>query len=297
MAINLDDVYVRELFVDSVTSRTTTRVYANGKMQALVFPVAVYEGSIEITEEALKEHVRQYVQIYEISYSGEKIPVDWAYSSTSNGYQHDIDHDVTYSLKDFDRSVRVPFYFTVPVGSTGLHRWIAKYNGHFTPEVAFVTVDSQNFSVSENNYNFFAIDTIEDPYFYHLRSLRYANLPSSTKLVKCAEYQGDKINVGGTIGDCWEVHRDVFFLLEHKATSATKVEENSEYPKISRLGNAFTSEEIKTAWSLGAAVSAFYYHEMSPNIDVEKLKVEDDCGNVTAIDLENWSVKNPVVII
>ena len=299
MSIPVEDVDVNEMFTDVISNRTTTDVYANGKMQACVFPVADYHGTGEVTEEDLREHVKKHVVIYSISNTGEKTKVDWEYSSESNGYNHDINFAPPPKKKPgFTNRVRVPFYFTVPTSASGDHRWIAKYDENFMPDMASVTVTCHSFSAPEGNFDFAEVSASSDR--YHLRSLRYTHLslPTPLRLVKCIEYQGTEIRCGGTVGICWQAFYGAFYetfnLLGYGSAGTPPDDDISDH--YVELSQAFTSTQIDNAWGQGVAVIAFYFGD-NPTFTVDKVKVEDNYGNRISVDFEQWSVKNPVVIL
>ena len=157
---------------------------------------------------------------------------------------------------------------------------------------------SHVFSVNEASFDFAEVGTEKQS--YHLRALRYTHtiLPTPVKLVKCQKYQGVEIKVGGTVGICWRSFYGAFYetfnLLSYQPGSVEPDDDLSDQYK--ELSTAFSKQQIKSAWSQGVAMIGFYFSD-TPTFSVDRLKVEDNYGNVVALDLKKWTVKNPVVII
>ena len=151
---------------------------------------------------------------------------EWVKSTTSNEFNHDLDHSGDKSTLGVTSDIRVPLYFTVPFNSEGEHKWIAKMGDTETSSNTPVTVNVVDFSVTASDFS------IEDRDWAGqslLRVLRYKSddFPDSQKLVKCINYKGIKfIGVSGYDGNAWlsmvmskKGHKAGFFL-EHRNTWA-----------------------------------------------------------------------------
>uniref|UniRef100_A0A1X7U3P3 Uncharacterized protein n=1 Tax=Amphimedon queenslandica TaxID=400682 RepID=A0A1X7U3P3_AMPQE len=189
------------IYCDMYQTWQEAKVYNNGVMQVSVFVSVNYNGE-GVSEDEIIEYVQNNVDIYSLNF-GEN--VQWAKSTTDNGFPHDIDHVAnkkeSVSPNGFS-DIRVPLYFTVPGGGAeGEHRWIAKLNGKQTSTNTPLTVTVETFKVDKNKFEI--VDRVKFGCIV-LRVLKYTDnaFPSNVqKLVKCFDYQGIKFS--GTGGNVW----------------------------------------------------------------------------------------------
>ena len=133
-------VFLANIYADAFDNRQTTEVYANGVMQVSIFVSVNYNGNSDGIEDEIKDYVRDNVVILRLKDNGDKEKVDWDYSDTSNGFPHDIEyHGDGGTASD----IRTTLYFTVPPGSEGKYRWIAKMGEQETSTNTPVTINAR----------------------------------------------------------------------------------------------------------------------------------------------------------
>ncbi len=87
-------IILQDIYTDPFQLLKETNVYGNGRMQAMVFPTATYEGidaSSQVIEQ-VKKYIAQHTTIYVLTDEGGIKPLDakWEKSTESNGFLHDI---------------------------------------------------------------------------------------------------------------------------------------------------------------------------------------------------------------
>ena len=188
------------IYADQFSARQDTRVYANGAMQVSIFISVNYNGD---TDEGILDQIKGYVQDHVVIYTLDdgKVKLDtskWIKSTEENDYHHDIDHagDNVKLVSD----IRVPLYFTVPVGSEGEHRWIASLDGKETSTKTPVVITVKAFSVTTDDLEIVNKASVD---CHQMRALKYKHgvFPDVQKLMRLVDYKGIKFI--GTGGNSW----------------------------------------------------------------------------------------------
>ena len=195
------NITLTNIYTDPSQLGTKTDVYGNGKMQAMVFPAANYNGDATSSEiiENVKKYIAENTKIYVYTTTGGTEPLTWKKSTVSNEFIHDIysGSATTSSTTTSDDTspcyIRVPIYFVVPVGELGKYHWIAELDGQRTAIASPVTVICHQLSLTTEN---FVVTDVATTGLATLRALRYNLIGSisstSLKLVKCLSYKGLK---------------------------------------------------------------------------------------------------------
>ena len=202
-------------------------------MQVSIFISVNYN---EETDEEILDQIKGYVQenvaIYSLDDGKNPLSSKWTKSTTSNEFNHDLDHSGDKSTLGVTSDIRVPLYFTVPFNSEGEHKWIAKMGDTETSSNTPVTVNVVDFSITGSD---FTIEDRDSAGQSLLRVLRYTPdvFPESQKLVKCIDYKGIKFT--GAYGNAWlsmvmsKGNHKAGFFLEHRNTKAYTVDNCESY--------------------------------------------------------------------
>jgi hypothetical protein len=279
-------------------SAKQTDVYANGRMQACVFPSVTYEGDDTVTDDFLRKFMIKNVKIYYIDFDGNKKPLKWVFKETSNKYEHDIHRSVRSSPPgDQDKSLSVPYYFTVPIGSVGTHRWVAGFNDHYTNEVEVI---SHPFSLQASDLNFAEVASYTEKVFIkeYLLALRYGgSFPPTQKLYKFYQYDGPIKSFDPARGKYKWFHLSNELKLVEIVHLDDYTAANGRDAIFSQIG-----EDISTAFSIGVAVFKFLVpaNSIVSNMYTDNLKLEDNMGNCFRVEIlqdetGKTSFRNPQV--
>ena len=151
-----DPSYVKlsDLYNEAYGTRRSTRVYANGVMQVVVFLSVNYNGNTTGIEGEIKKYVQENGVIYSLdTVNGGQYEVTWTKSFTSNDFHHDIDHaGKTRNISRIASDIRAPLYFTVPKSAPGMQKWIAKLGDIQTSTKLPVVVNVESYVVSSSNF-------------------------------------------------------------------------------------------------------------------------------------------------
>ena len=308
-------VFLANIYADAFDSRQTTEVYANGVMQVSIFVSVNYDGNSDEIEDEIKDYVRDNVVILRLRDNGDKEEVDWVYSDTSNGFPHDIEYnDGGGTASD----IRTPFYFTVPVGSVGNYRWIAKLGEKETNPNTPVTINTRRYQPLADGSQFEIANRVRN-YETTLSVIRYkaGAFPNTQKLVKAYKYTGIKFTSTG--GNTWlsKYNRvpNIAFV-EYKdnyinLAKNTEMYEVGEYESTFtpqgdtlrtnmyfELASNFTSSEIEEAWVEGVIIvqcfllsleykedGIFHLHQ---SFSPDAFELQDNFGNIAAIEID-WA--------
>lgn len=196
MTFDSSKVCLASLYTDGAENITTTDVYANGYMQAIVYISVNYSDSIDGIKDQISSYVYNKTNITDTN----GINVNWTKSDTSNEFLHDINRSSLPTGITVASDFRVPVYFTVPVNAGGQYRWIAELNGTKTSTPVTVTVTT--IAVYADDMEI--VDIGLPPNESQLRSMRYVHgrLPGSHLLLKW-KYRGFRFDSTG--GNSWLV--------------------------------------------------------------------------------------------
>ena len=308
-------IFLANIYADAFDNRQTTEVYANGVMQVSIFVSVNYNGNASGIEDEIKDYVRDNVVILRLRDNGDKEEVDWVYSDTSNGFPHDIEyHGGGGTASD----IRTPFYFTVPPGSVGKYRWIAKMGEKETNPNTPVTINTRRFQPLADGSQFeIAKRVIRD--YDNLSVIRYKDgaFPVTQKLKKVYKYTGIKFTSTG--GNSWlskyKMIRNLVFVeykdnyinlaKDSKAYEAGEYESTVTPPGDTlytglnfELPSDFTSSELEGAWVEGVViVQCFYFllfYMKDSVLDVweefgsDTYELQDNFGNIVEIEID-WA--------
>lgn len=213
---NPNDIQISGLYTDAHVSSTSTSVYANGKMQVLVFPSCNYypSGTGYQSEPPIVQYIYENTEIYVLDDSGMMSLLTWEKSKISNEFLHNAGSSslMVGAEKHGEASIksqvgtsrisdlRVPMYFTVPSGIVPkTYKWVARLNGVTTNKKVPVTVNVSNFSVSASD---FVIQDYLRQGNCTMKIIKYTHsrIPATQLLVKCIDYKGC---IFGSGGSCW----------------------------------------------------------------------------------------------
>ena len=196
MTFDSSKVCLAYLYTDGAENITTTDVYANGYMQAVVYISVNYSDSIDGIKDQISNYVYDKTNIMDTN----GITVNWTKSDTSNEFLHDINRSSLPTGITVASDFRVPVYFTVPVNAGGQYRWIAELNSTKTSTPVTVTVTT--IAVYADDMEI--VDIGLPPNESQLRSMRYVHgrLPGSHLLLKW-KYRGFRFDSTG--GNSWLV--------------------------------------------------------------------------------------------
>ncbi len=233
-------ITLANIYTDLYQLNKTTNVYGNGKMQAMVFPSANYNGDNSSSEiiEKVKKYMAENTKIYvETTTRGTLEQIHWSKSTVSNEFIHDIYSGgtattATSTAKDTSSGydIRVPIFFVVPVGTVGEYHWIAELDGQRTILASPVKVICHQLSLTTDN---FLVTEVAKNGLATLRALRYIRIGSSAsslKLIKCLNYKGLKFTILGshmyphpptTIVSMSQSQKQVGCFVVHKESTAT----------------------------------------------------------------------------
>ena len=324
-------IFLANIYTDGFSNRQTTEVYANAVMQVSVFVSVNYNGNSNGIEDKIRDYVRDNVVIYEMLNNGDREEVDWVYSETSNGFPHDIE----YNNKEGSSSdIRTPLYFTVPLGSAGKHRWIAKMGEQETNVNTPLTINVRKFQLSADGSQ---IEIVKRVYRKNntLCVLRYKPgvFPEAQMLMKVYKNKGIKFTKTG--GNSWLSKFDFTpdisgIFIEYKDNYVNLAKDAESYKPgeyetdlsykyiLCPVGNfesssSFTKSEIEETWVEGVAfvqssvLALFYCLVWIPTIPAESIQYEtyefqDNFGNIIAIEFDwgdedddEWTVKKAIV--
>ena len=325
-------IFLANIYADAFDNRQTTEVYANGVMQVSIFVSVNYNGNSDGIEDEIKNYVRDNVVILRLKDNGDKEEVDWDYSDTSNGFPHDIEyHGDGGTASD----IRTPLYFTVPPGSVGKYRWIAKMGEQETSTNTPVTINARRFQplADGSQFEFAKRVTRNDN---SLCVLRYKDgvFPVTQKLMKAYEYKGIKFTKTG--GNSWlskyghTIFRSAIFV-EYRDNYINVAKDNQKYelneiefdaeriivtPLATfqgwELPSKFSSSEIDEAWIDGVVIvqskTLILYQFILDipifpffNYDYESYEFQDNFGNIVEIEFDwedyddDWKIKSAIV--
>ena len=308
-------IVLANIYADAFSSRQTTEVYANGVMQVSIFVSVNYNGNASGIEDKIKDYVRDNVVILRLRDNGDKEEVDWDYSDTSNGFPHDIEYnDGGGTASD----IRTPFYFTVPPGSAGKYRWIAKMGEQETNPNTPVTINARRFQPLADGSQFEIANRVQNNQ-NTLSVIRYKAgvFPDSQKLTKAYKYTGIKFTSTG--GNTWlskynRVPNIAFVEYKDNYINLAKDYETYEVGEYEstftpeedtlhtfvyfELASNFTSSEIEEAWIEGVVIVQcvniiLYYikdgvSEFYPPFSPDAFELQDNFGNIVAIEID-WA--------
>ena len=201
-------VELTNLYTRVTGSSIRTDVYANGTMQALLFPTVNYTGESEgDTQEKLVEYVTSNLTLYEINTDGSHAKVEWEVSNVSNGYDHDINYlgreNYGSDCCKSTHGLRVPIYITVPIeAAIKEHLWYATLGDDSTSTTTPTIINVHRFSVGLENVELLYI-THEQGEREHsgyqkiayLHTLKYRNSFTNHIIQKIDSWQGVVIDV------------------------------------------------------------------------------------------------------
>ena len=324
-------IFLANIYADGFSNRQTTEVYANALMQVSAFVSVNYNGNSDGIEDKIKDYVRDNVVIYRMRNSGDKEEVDWVYSETSNGFPHDIEYN---DREGSSSDIRTPFYFTVPLGSAGKHRWIAKMGEQETSVNTPLTINARRFQLLVDGSQ---IEIVKRVYrnSNSLCVLRYKPgvFPEAQMLMKIYKNKGIKFTKTG--GNSWlskyELTPDISgIFIEYKDNYINLAKDfesykHGEYETDTNLtftlcplgifesASSFTSTEIEETWAEGVAfvqssvLMMFYCVTWVPimpaySIRYKTYEFQDNFGNIIEIqfdfgdeDDKEWTVKSAIV--
>ena len=322
-------IFLANIYADGFSNRQTTEVYANDVMQVSVFVSVNYNGNSDGIEDNIKDYVRENVVIYRMRDNGDKEEVDWVYSETSNGFPHDID----YNNKEGSSSdIRTPLYFTVPLGSAGKHRWIAKMGEQETSVNTPVTINVRRFQLSADGSQIEFIKRVHRN-GDSLCVLRYKPgvFPEAQMLMKAYKNKGIKFTKTG--GNSWLSIYELFpytsgFFIGYKDNYINayrnleiykrgqyESDRNYEMPILTAgVMESFTKSEIEETWAEGVAIlqstNLFFVHTIfdMPFLPLipfhyKYYEFQDNFGNIVEIEFDwgddkesgDWTVKSAIV--
>ena len=308
-------IFLANIYADAFDSRQTTEVYANGVMQVSIFVSVNYNGNASGIEDEIKDYVRDKVVILRLR-DGDKEEVDWDYSDTSNGFPHDIEyHGGGGTASD----IRTPFYFTVPPGSVGKYRWIAKMGELETNPNTPVTINARRFQPLADGSQFeIAKRVIRDWDNLSVIRCKDGAFPVTQKLKKVYKYTGIKFT--STDGNSWlskyKIVRNLVFV-EYKdnyinLAKDSKIYEAGEYEStVTPPGDAllytslnfelpsdYTSSELEGAWVEGVVIvqclHLLLYYMKDSGLDIleefgsDTYELQDNFGNIVEIEID-WA--------
>ena len=325
-------IFLANIYADGFSNRQTTEVYANAVMQVSVFVSVNYNGNSDGIEDKIRDYVRDNVVIYEMRNNGDKEEVDWVYSETSNGFPHDIEYnDRGESTSD----IRTPFYFTVPLGSVGIHRWIAKMGEQETSVNTPLTINARRFQLLVDGSQ---IEIVKRVYrnSNSLCVLRYKPgvFPETQMLMKVYKNKGIKFTKTG--GNSWLSKYDFppYFsaiFVEYKDNYIHLAKDfetynHGEYESdmifvlplctmgIFESASSFTKSEIEETWAEGVAfvqssvLMLFYCITWAPvapvhAIQYQTYEFQDNFGNIIEVKFDwgdnksddAWTVNKTIV--
>ena len=197
MSFDPSKVSLSYLYTDGTENITTTDVYANGYMQAVVYISINYSDSVDGIEGQIRDYVYKNTKIMDT----DGINVNWTKSDTSNKFLHDINRSSLSTVKAITSDFRVPVYFTVPVNAGGQYKWIAELNEKKTGTPVTVTVTTIAVYADDMEIVDIGLPPGNES---QLRSMRYVHgrLPGNHLLLKW-KYQGFRFDSTG--GNSWLV--------------------------------------------------------------------------------------------
>ena len=322
-------IFLANIYADGFSNRQTTEVYANAVMQVSVFVSVNYNGNSDGIEDEIKDYVRDNVVIYRMRDNGDKEEVDWVYSETSNGFPHDIEYN---DREGSSSDIRTPLYFTVPLGSVGKHRWIAKMEEQETSVNTPVTINVRRFQLLADGSQ---IEFIKRVYRNGntLCVLRYKPgvFPETQMLMKAYKNKGIKFTKTG--GNSWlsiyymspylsgifigykDNYINVAKGFETYKPGEYESDMSMEFP-LYTMGSwsgptSFTSSEVEETWAEGVAIVQsttlfLFYNVMGvPAIPVlpfhyRYYEFQDNFGNIVEIEFDwgerdDWEIKGAIV--
>ena len=320
-------IFLANIYADGFSNRQTTEVYANDVMQVSVFVSVNYNGNSDGIEDNIKDYVRENVVIYRMRDNGDKEEVDWVYSETSNGFPHDIEYN---DREGSSSDIRTPFYFTVPLGSAGKHRWIAKMGEQETSVNTPVTINVRRFQLSADGSQIEFIKRVHRN-GDSLCVLRYKPgvFPEAQMLMKAYKNKGIKFTKTG--GNSWLSIYNIIpypsgIFIEYKDNyinvfKDSEIYKHGEYESdrtfqmpiftVGMPGYSFTSTEIEETWAEGVAImqstSFFLLHVFLgfPSLPVLQFhyryyEFQDNFGNIVEIEFDwgegdDWEIKGAIV--
>ena len=314
-----EKLFLNDVYTDAVSvTKKTASVYANNVMQASIFVSVTYEGD-DATEDEIRDFVRNNVKIYEIAQSGEKVALTWASSPTSNGFLHDFASPYESPPVSRDYEFRVPFYFTVPVGASGIHRWVAGYDGKYTSEQDPVEVTCHPFTVTRDNFEFAHFGNC-------IVSLKYkdSSVPEHVRIQRCSwckqidiepNMKLERVAAPTEYGkykwvwqlDDYRYTKQIFIMSIIHLDNYQQDETENEIEGRDRETTA-TENSITSAFANGIALCDEYpkYYEANDQVICRKhthpYHLEDNCGNyvktyLTFNDNGQWVVYRTEMII
>ena len=324
-------IFLANIYADAFDNRQTTEVYANGVMQVSIFVSVNYNGNSDDIEDEIKDYVRDNVVILRLRDNGDKEEVDWVYSDTSNGFPHDIEYnDGGGTASD----IRTPYYFTVPPGSVGNYRWIAKLGEKETHPNTPVIINARRYQPLADGSQFEIANRVRRNDQITLSVIRYkaGAFPDTQKLVKAYKYTGIKFTPTG--GNTWlsnyyVIPNIAFVEYKDNYINLAKNEETYEVGEYEstftpqgdalhtyidfELPSNFTSSEIEEAWVEGVVIVQcirlllLYIEDdisdLHQPFSPDAFELQDNFGNIVAIEIDSagnewddWIFKRAIVL-
>uniref|UniRef100_A0A1X7TAY2 Uncharacterized protein n=1 Tax=Amphimedon queenslandica TaxID=400682 RepID=A0A1X7TAY2_AMPQE len=326
-AFNSSLIVLVNIYTDEFNNWQDTRVYANDAMQVSIFVSVNYNGD---TDEGILDQIKGYVQENVVIYTLDdgKVILDtskWKKSKEGNSFHHDIDH-AGNSIPGTVSDIRAPLYFTVPVGSEGEHRWIAKLDEKETSTSTPVTITVQKFSATSGDVEI--VNKAATP-CNQMRALKYKDgvFPDVQKLVKLVDYKGIKFLSSADKAWVSMIHSSkghkMGVFVEYKQTQKIRVakpgHEYFPHEMIKKdLGGSgdrnilhcgccddsldFTLAEVEEVWNEGIAMLMAhhsslemikYYSSLAVstnynNFEMNDFLIEDNFGNRMTCHI-NWN--------
>ena len=314
-AFNATLIALANIYIDNYSTGQDTNVYSNGAMQANIFISVNYNGDTTGIEDQIKQYVQDNVVIYVLETSS---PLTWVKSTSSNEFLHNIDSaSVGIKHPRTTSDIRAPLYFTVPVNSEGIYKWIAKLGDQETSTNTPVTVNVHEYYVTPSD---FTIDDVTTYGCAQLRVLRYHynSFGDQQKLIRCLTYKGVRFtspeaNAYISMIMSTKGHKAGAFLME-KNSAANVALNNHWYGKEDweAQGGSFyqaprsTSKygwedplqiplsDIQNAWNKGIPMIRISRKKLSMGLNgiernflMQGFLLEDNFGNRVEINI-NW---------
>ena len=223
------------LYTDAKQTLTNTDVYANGRMQALIYVSINYNGSVEGIEEDLSAYVYKHTEF--VDAGGD--PVKWEKTQKTNEYLHDINRGTLEAIpSEIASDFRIPIYFTVPETAGGQYSWYAKLGDQMTNVPVTVTVTT--ITVYQSDMEIVDIGPWAGQ--SRLRAMRYVHgqIPGN-HLLKKWKYQGFKFDSTG--GNTW-----VVMMSDKKACGALLEPYDGKKVHVAKKNNVYPNTGTECAY-------------------------------------------------
>ena len=226
--------------------------------------------------------------------------------------------------------IRTPLYFTVPLGSAGKHRWIAKMGEQETSVSTPVTINVRRFQLSADGSQIEIVKRVHRN-GDSLCVLRYKPgvFPEAQMLMKVYKNKGIKFTKTG--GNSWQSIYNISpypsgIFIEYKDNYINvfkdiEIYEHGEYKSdrnflmpiftLGMPGYSFTSTDIEETWAEGVAIvqsTTFVLLHVFlgfPSLPVLQFRYryyefQDNFGNIVEIEFDwgegdDWEIKGAIV--